>query len=422
VDIPHVQVILDQNQVPGALRTALNRVKARVSLRSLDKALADGISPTADICVILPRKQSSPDVLDRILANATERACATLVLESTDELVGEGAEESAWPAPCPQGPSATINPGVLPDPLRRLMTRNEETSALNADELTGRIKALCEIRSPMRRMSEELARLRRRDAEGGQDVLHLDEQLRLAGQIQRDLLPGTLPDTSPLTIETLYLPANFVSGDTYDVSRLDEDHSSFSVADATGHGLPAALLTTFVKNSFRGKEVTGTTSRILEPDEVLRRLNAELFNARLSGGQFITGLHAVFTHSTGQIRWARGGLPYPVLVRAGQAPRRLASYGGLMGAFESADFEVVSHQFAPGDTLLFFTDGLEALLLRHDEAFSAGNIEDSTWIRRLIEAGAAAAIQEIRELATRTPDEKWRKDDITLLVVSMASQ
>ncbi|HQE45478.1 MAG TPA: hypothetical protein PLM77_20000, partial [Phycisphaerae bacterium] len=214
MDIPHVQVILDQNQVPGALRTALNRVKARVSLRSLDKALADGISPTADICVILPRKQSSPDVLDRILANATERACATLVLESTDELVGEGAEESAWPAPCPQGPSATINPGVLPDPLRRLMTRNEETSALNADELTGRIKALCEIRSPMRRMSEELARLRRRDAEGGQDVLHLDEQLRLAGQIQRDLLPGTLPDTSPLTIETLYLPANFVSGDT----------------------------------------------------------------------------------------------------------------------------------------------------------------------------------------------------------------
>ena len=49
VDTPHVQVILDENQVPRPLRTALNRVNARVSLRSLDKALADGISPTADV-------------------------------------------------------------------------------------------------------------------------------------------------------------------------------------------------------------------------------------------------------------------------------------------------------------------------------------------------------------------------------------
>lgn len=428
MNIPHVQVILDRNHVPGPLRTALHRVQARVSLRSMDKALADGISPTADICVILPRRQSRPDVLSRILADASERACATLVLEE-DEPAGEMEEMLCSPAPdaphLPAGGNPTLSKSrraVLPDPTHRLTAARGKTSALNTDELTGRIKTLCEIRSPLRRMSEELARLRRRSAEGDRGTRQLDEQLRLAAEIQRDLLPRALPDASPLVVNALYLPADFVSGDTYDVTRLDEDHMALSLADATGHGLPAALLTIFVRNSFRGKEIHGDSYRILEPDEVLYRLNAELLNTGLSGCQFITGLYAVYSRATGRLRWARGGLPYPVLIRPGQAPRRLVSHGGLVGAFDNPCFEVVSHPLAPGDTLLFFTDGLEALLLRHDEAFSAGDIENSTWVRRISEAGAEAALEDLRELAAHAPDETWRKDDITLLAVRMADE
>lgn len=356
MDTPHVQVILDENQVPAPLRTALNRVNARVSLRSLDKALTNGISPTADVCVILPRRHSAPDVLGQLLADASQRDCATLVFE--------------------------------PD-------------------------------SGARRMSEELDRLRRRDAERNLDVRQLDEQLKLASEIQRDLLPGRLPETSPLTMDVLYLPADFVSGDIYDVGALDENRVALSLADATGHGLPAALLTIFVKNSFRGKAIDGDAFRILGPDEVLAALNAELLNTHLSGCQFITGLHAVLDRRQGEIRWARGGVPYPVLVRPGAAPRRLASRGSLLGAFESPRYEVASHQFEPGDTLLFFTDGLESLLLAYDPAFSVGEIEDSTWVRRVAADGVAWGLKAIGDLVAGTSEDAWHKDDITLLAVSM---
>jgi serine phosphatase RsbU (regulator of sigma subunit) len=398
VNTPHVQVILDQNTVPAPLRTALNRVKARVSLRSLDKALASGISPSADVCVILPHRKSPADVLDRILADASSRACATMIVPPAERFNGDGQASN--------------------DPIRRLAGEGDDASAMNADELTGRIRALCEIRSPLQQMRAQLAELRRREAEQQRGPRHLDEQLRLAAEVQRELLPGALPRMGGLSVEALYLPADFVSGDIYDVSRLDEDHLGLSLADATGHGLPAALLTIFIKNSFRGKEITGDDYRILRPDEILDRLNAEIVNTRLSQCQFITALHAVYDSRTATLRWARGGVPYPVLARPGQTPRRLVSAGTLVGAFEKPVFEVAEHAFEPGDTLLMFTDGLEALLQRHDPAFTAGDLAHSIWLRLLADQGLAEAMEEIRRLAART-DDAWQRDDITLLAASM---
>ncbi|GMU24591.1 MAG: hypothetical protein AMXMBFR13_46650 [Phycisphaerae bacterium] len=397
---PHVQLIVDQNNVPRPLQTALNRVKARVSLRSLDKALASGVSPSADVCVILPRHRATPDVLGRILADASERACATMVIP-----------------PGPDWPTATTPQQVT---LRRLSApESDESLGMSADELTGRIKALCEIRHPLRQMREELTRLREREAQRTSEVRHIDQQLRLAGQIQRDLLPPALPDTGPLSVSTLYLPADFVSGDLYDLTRLDEDRFGLSLADATGHGLPAALLTILIKNSLRGKEIAGESYRIIEPDELLTRLNMDLLSTPLSECQFITALHAVFDRSTQRIRWARGGSPYPILLRPGQSPRQIASEGALIGAFENQTFETVEHTFESGDVLVFFTDGLEALLLKRDGSFREEGILQCDWLELLAVEGPAIALEEIRRLAADAPEDSWSKDDITVMALKM---
>lgn len=400
---PHVQIIVDREPVPTPLRTALSRLGARVSIRSVNKAAQAGISASADVCVIVPGIHPQPDTLERILAHASDHACAAVVLDGrpVERLCG--------------GLAAT------PDQAR-IIERLPSPEAcgdvpLSADAWAGRILALCEIRRPFRRLHDELSRLRGIQPRLAAPVPELDEQLRLAGQVQADLLPEPLAENLPLRVSTLYLPAGYVSGDIYDVARLDETHIGISIADATGHGLPAALLTFLIKNSLRGKEIFNRTYRIVEPDELLGRLNDDLLRSPLSHCQFLTALNAVFDARSGQIRWARGGCPYPILVRPGRPACLVRSEGGLIGAFEQR-FEVVAQDLAPGDVMLFYTDGLDALLVHHEQS-SVQSILQTEWIRTLEHEGPEPALQAVRDLAAAVGEADWHRDDITVIAVEV---
>ncbi|HSW46803.1 MAG TPA: PP2C family protein-serine/threonine phosphatase, partial [Phycisphaerae bacterium] len=400
VSSPHVQLIIDRDiEPPGPLRAALNRVQAQVSLRSFDKALSDGISSSADLCVVLPGADRPNDVLDAFMARASDRVCGTILIPAdTDPAPGAG------------------NGKKLSD--HRLSGFDRPVAgSLNTDELAGRIKALWEIRRPFRRMQEELKRLRNNGTARGLPGHDFDEQIRLASQIQNDLLPDPITDAGPLEISTLYLPADFVSGDTYDIARLDEDRFGFSLADATGHGLPAALLAILVKNSLRGKDIHNNSYYILEPDELFIRLNRELLATNLRHCHFITALYAIFDRRTNEIRWARGGAPYPILFRPGEAPRQVRSDGGLLGVIENQAFEVARLELRSGDILLFHTDGLDALLLGRHSAHGNGAILRTRWMQGFSEVGPETALDEIRRLAAGRDPGEWSPDDITALAI-----
>lgn len=406
---PHVQLILDHDTEPPApLRAALDRVQAQVSIRSLDKAIAEGVSASADLCVILHHSDRGTDVLDAVLARAGDRACGAMLI--------------AADRPADKSETATgtlTGRGTLGDHRLRPFGRAGSTP-LNADELTGRIKALCEIRHPIRRMRDELDLLRGGRSGHWSQCHDFDEQIRLAGQIQNDLLPEPITDTGPLSISTLYLPADFVSGDTYDISRLDENCFGFSLADATGHGLPAALLAILVKNSLRGKEIYDGSYRIVEPDELLGRINDELLTNNLRQCHFITALHAIFDRSANQIRWARGGVPYPIFFREGEPPRQIRSSGSLIGAFANQTYEVARIAMRPGDVLLFHTDGLEALLLGREACQGDDALLDTEWVRDFATIGPEEALDRIRRLVVNRDPAEWSRDDITAIALRMS--
>jgi sigma-B regulation protein RsbU (phosphoserine phosphatase) len=395
LDTPHVQLIVNENPVPPPLQTALNRLKARVTIRSFNRALDKGVSSSADVCVILDDSQQSSDVLDLILNDASDRACATLVLP-TESHTGQDAT------------------GKLIEQHPILLDKLNKPSSLNTDELMGRLKALCEIRRPLKKMHDELIELRERDALLSNGMEEILDQLHLAGVVQNDLLAESLIDTEPLTVSTLFLPADHVSGDIYDISQLDGDRLSFSLADATGHGLPAALLTTLIKNSLSRKDI-----RIIEPNDLLEQLNRELLDTNLTHCQFITVLNAIFDRKSGLIRWCRGGTPYPILLRPGELPRQIRSGGGLIGATASSEFEVATHDFEPGDALLFFTDGLESLLLGKESNYGDEGIVETPWLEYLAINGAEAGLAAIRTIAAQTPEDEWYKDDITAMILKM---
>ena len=202
----------------------------------------------------------------------------------------------------------------------------------------------------------------------GSLVNNLAEQLRLAGLVQQDFLPTQLPNTDEIRWATVFLPAEWVSGDIYNIVRIDEQHIGFYVADVVGHGMPAALLTIFLKQALVMRETVENNYRIFSPAEVMKNLNVRMAAQKLSGYQFATCCYCLLNVKTLQLTYARGGHPYPILIRPQEQPQQLEMRGSLLGIFKESEYIQQTVQLRSGDKLLLYSDGAEPSIGSFDEA------------------------------------------------------
>jgi phosphoserine phosphatase RsbU/P len=269
------------------------------------------------------------------------------------------------------------------------------------------------------RMKETHDRLRERTAEVHrvnkrlQEAYHqIDHELALAQRIQSSFLPQSLPQVPRVRFAAHYLLCGRVGGDFYDVFRLDERHVGLYVADAMGHGVPASLLTIFVKKGVRAKEVFGQQYRLVPPDEVLSRLNRDLIEQDLPEQPFITMAYALLDHSDGTLSFARAGHPYPLYVPAEGEPQFWRQEGLLLGVVD-ARFACRSHRLGPGDKLLLYTDGV-------DSASFEGRPPGSDSLLACAERHRRLPVQEfVARLAHDLFGAKDQPDDLTLLALEM---
>jgi len=212
----------------------------------------------------------------------------------------------------------------------------------------------------------------------------------------------------PAHFGVYYRPCGRVGGDFYDGFRLDEDHIGFYVADVVGHGLPAGLLTIFLKKAVRAKEIDGRHYRLLPPNEVLQLLNREMIQQALAETPFVTMVYALFDRRDGTLTLSRAGHPYPIYLPRRREPELLNVHGPLLGVFETT-FAVQRQRLQPGDKVLFYTDGLNAS--------GEGQPQNST--ERLLGALPQYRALPIRELVSRLSldllGQEGPMDDFTLL-------
>lgn len=390
---PRVQVFLKNGSLPDALTAALDRTSATVTIhRFEDVCPAGGDSPADAVVVVAPSDPCDAKMeVERLFHDLGTWPCGTLVV--TDGPLN--------------GLGTAVRPPALP--ISFAIDPSE-------DELVAKLATICELGQSLRHIAKRTKDLERRGNRIADEAHDLDEQLRLASQVQRDFLPHRIPQCDDVRFVTLFRPAEHVSGDIYDIARLDETHIGISVADVAGHGIPAALLTLFVKRAWRAKEINGNTYRIIPPDELLSRLNGEILEADLQDCHFIAASCAVYDLGRRVITWARGGLPYPILVRPAQRPRIVQSRGRVLGAFEDVTFELQREQLRPGDTMLFFSDGLEALLIG-DKASTCESLEQTEWFASLGRGPIDEPIDEISRIIDRTPPDQWPRDDVTLVAI-----
>lgn len=283
---------------------------------------------------------------------------------------------------------------------------------LEPAELLAQVRAFLRIKSRHDRLVEKTIEVHRINKRLQSAYHQIDQELELAGRIQGSLLPQSLPELPQVRFAVHYQPCGRVGGDFYDVFRLDEGHVGLYVADAMGHGVPASLLTIYVKKGIRAKEIHGKDYRLVPPDEVLQRLNRDLIEQALSENPFITMVYVLLNVQSGQLHFARSGHPYPLYLPVEGPPRCWEVHGTLLGVFDTS-YPVQSHQLRPGDKVLLYTDGIDAARFgSHPEG-----------ARSLLACAAEFRQLPIGELVGKLTVELFgeRKpgDDVTLLGLEM---
>jgi phosphoserine phosphatase RsbU/P len=225
-------------------------------------------------------------------------------------------------------------------------------------ELLAQVQAFLRIKELHDRLAQRTAEFHRINKRLQQAYQQIDQELELAQRIQSSFLPQTLPEIPRIRFAVHYLLCGRVGGDFYDVFRLDERHVGLYVADAMGHGVPASLLTIYVKKGVRAKEVFGQQYRLVPPGEVLTRLNKDLIDQKLSESPFITMVYGLFNHHDGTICFARAGHPYPLYVPA-EGPLTLWQQEGLLLGITETQFQDETFQLKKGDKILLYSDGID---------------------------------------------------------------
>ena len=245
---------------------------------------------------------------------------------------------------------------------------------------------------------------------------NLAEQLRLAGLVQQDFLPAQLPNTDEVQWATVFLPAEWVSGDIYDIVRIDEQHIGFYVADVVGHGMPAALLTIFLKQALLMRETYESNYRIFPPTEVIKNLNMRMAAQKLSGYQFATCCYCLLNIKTLQLTFARAGHPYPILIRGGQQLEQLEIRGSLLGIFAQAEYTQQTVQLQPGDKLLLYSDGAEPFIGKFDDKTGFGFSEQFHEIK---DSSVVEMMDKLNTIAHNQKIEPSEVDDITMVALEI---
>ncbi|UCD74021.1 MAG: serine/threonine-protein phosphatase [Phycisphaerales bacterium] len=288
--------------------------------------------------------------------------------------------------------------------------------------LCAKIQGMLHRQSEVRQLRHDVSIAQRFQGGLKGEITRMHEELQLAAMVQREFLPLEMPSLHGIDFAVMWRPANYVSGDIYDVSRLDADHVGVFIADAVGHGVPAALMTMVICRSLVTRDRTRGTSQILEPSEVLSRLNAAMIRRQEHTTRFATACYALINCRSRVVHFAGAGHPPPLQLSVDGSSRLLETNGGLLGVFEDERYDQIESELVVGDRLLLYSDGFE-------QAFPSTEADDTyqcrlptTRYRREFEQLTKLPTPQdvIDALAHRVDDQigsLHQVDDLTLICV-----
>src|SRR5215213_7779282 len=236
----------------------------------------------------------------------------------------------------------------------------------------------------------------------------IEQELRVARSIQQASLPESVPELEGWQISPYYQPAREVGGDFYDFFELPEGRLGLVVGDATGKGVPAALVMASARSMLRAV-AQGTE---YSPGGVLGRVNDALATD-IPPNMFITCFYAILDPESGRLLYANAGHDLPYVWQSGEA-EELRARGMPLGLMPGMSYEQKEIVLKGGDSALFYSDGL---VEAHDPQ---RDLFGFPRLRGLVaEHGKQGSLQEalLEELYSFVGEGWEQEDDITLLTL-----
>ncbi len=236
------------------------------------------------------------------------------------------------------------------------------------------------------------------------------QELRVARSIQQASLPKEVPQLEGWLIAPFYRPAREVGGDFYDFHLLSGGRLGLVTGDATGKGVPAALVMSTTCGMLQALSRALASS---SPGEVLDQVNETLL-ARIPSNMFVTCFYAILEPESGTLSYANAGHDLPYLHRVGGDAEELRAGGMPLGLMPSMSYEEKEILLDAGEGVLFYSDGLVEAHNPEGEMFGFPRL------RALIaEHGEERSLETfLLEELERFTGEGWeQEDDITLLTL-----
>lgn len=239
----------------------------------------------------------------------------------------------------------------------------------------------------------------------------LAQELRVARLIQQTLLPQVLPQKEGWSLATHYQPAREVGGDFYDFHYFEDGEIGIVVGDVTDKGVPAALVMATTRTLLRA-----VAERVRSPGAVLQRVNELLFND-IPDKMFVTCLYALLDLQSGKMQYANAGhdLPYR---HNNDGVDQMQARGMPLGLMPGMEYEAQEIYIQPGDSVLFYSDGLVEAHNRTREMFGFPRLQQV-----LAEHSGGDMITYLLEQLTQFTGEGWQQeDDVTLVTLRRHQQ
>lgn len=240
-------------------------------------------------------------------------------------------------------------------------------------------------------------------------LLRMREELHLAAEIQRKLLPDESPEIPGYQLAGRSIPAQSVGGDYFDYVVIDSRRVAACVADVSGKGLPASLMMATVQATLRAQSLMheSASSCLTATNGLLRR--------SMRRGTFVTIVYGILDVEAHSIKLANAGHNRPIAVRADGTLEQIDGAGFVAGVVEDIDPPEQLIQLAPGDALFLYSDGVTEAMNERREEFG----EDR--LRRVLEQSrhhsAAEIVERVLDAVTSFVGGADPHDDITMSVI-----